>query len=48
MAHKVDFTVPERSLGNSDIEFSVYTEEGKLGTLRISKGGIDWYPKWKQ
>ena len=40
--HDVRFTLPERRLGNSDIEFVVYSDDERLGQLSISKGGIVW------
>jgi len=45
MAHKVTFTVPERELGKSDMEFKVRRDGEVLGTLKISKGNIVWVPK---
>jgi len=45
VAHKVKFTLPERNLGNADIVFSAWNDDRKIGTLRISKGAIEWYPK---
>jgi len=36
----VTFTVPERDLGNVDLKI---TAKG-VGTLLVSKGGIDWRP----
>jgi hypothetical protein len=44
MAHEVVFRVPNRSLGKEDIIFDIFDEEGKLGSLRVSKGGVDWRP----
>jgi hypothetical protein len=43
MAHSVDFTVPERPLGNADVTFWVKRDGGLLGRLEISKGKIVWY-----
>ena len=48
----VTFTLPERDLGNVDLKISV---KG-IGTLSVSKGGVDWRPhrgqprpmKWKE
>lgn len=48
MAHDVKFTVPERELGNSDIQFDVRIDGGKLGTLKVSKGALVWIPANKQ
>ncbi len=45
MKHKVEFTVPFRALGKSDIEFHVWGDDEKLGVLQISKGSLVWYPK---
>jgi hypothetical protein len=40
--HDVRFTIPERRLGNSDIEFVVYSDDERLGQLSVSKGAIVW------
>lgn len=45
MAHDVRFSVPERPLANADIEFKVYKDGERFGTLRISKGAVVWYPQ---
>ncbi len=45
MAHSVQFSIPERNLGRSDVEFKVKQGETILGTLRISKGALVWFPK---
>ncbi len=45
MAHQVNFTVPERDLGPKDISFKVMVDDELLGTLYISKGGVQWYPR---
>jgi len=44
MAHKVEFSVPERQLGKRDIVFRVSKDDALFGTLRVSKGGVDWFP----
>ena len=43
--HDVLFSVPERTLGKSDIEFKVWRDGELFGTLKISKGSLVWYPK---
>ena len=48
MPHRVVFNVPNRNLGKEDILFDVYDDEGKVGALRISKGGVDWRPAWSK
>jgi hypothetical protein len=47
--HRVEFTVPLRPVGKSDIEFTVYRDDEKFGVLRVSKGALDWIPggKWE-
>lgn len=43
MAHDVSFSVPDRPLGKADIEFKIKNDDGKLGTMRISKGSVVWF-----
>lgn len=45
----VYFSVPERPLAKADIVFIVDEDGERLGTLKISKGGLDWLParKWR-
>lgn len=45
MAHEVTFTLPEQPLGKVDAEFTIKKDGQVLGTLKISKGTIDWSPK---
>ena len=45
MAHEVTFKTPARRLGKSDVVFVVKDEDGVLGTLKVSKGAVVWYPK---
>lgn len=45
MAHEVNFTVPKRNLGKADIEFEIKQNGVMLGTLKISKGSLVWFPK---
>ncbi|UCD76677.1 MAG: hypothetical protein JSV91_07075 [Phycisphaerales bacterium] len=42
--HKVTFQVPERPLGQSDIEFLVREDGELLGRVLVSQGAIDWAP----
>lgn len=44
MAHDVIFNVPGRSLGRSDVEFQVKKDGSILGTLKVSKGSVVWFP----
>ena len=43
--HNVKFSVPERELGNADIEFYIKKNNQKFGTLKISKGALVWVPR---
>jgi hypothetical protein len=46
MAHKVTFSLPTRELGSADIVVQVKRGGNTMfGTLRVSKGGIAWFPK---
>jgi hypothetical protein len=45
MAHNVKFSIPERDLGRADVEFKVAHGNSKLGTLKVSKGAIEWVEK---
>lgn len=44
MAHEVYFNIPNRKLERSDVEFDVFNDDGKLGTLKVSKGTLVWFP----
>ena len=48
MAYKVTFSVPERELMHSNIEFKVHADGKLFGTLLISKGALVWRPSNKQ
>lgn len=43
MAHEVEFTIPSKvHLGSSDVVFRAYDEDGLIGTLMVSRGGVEW------
>lgn len=44
MAHDVRFQVPWRGLGKEDVVFRVHRDDELLGTLKVSKGAIVWWP----
>jgi hypothetical protein len=46
VAYNVTYTIPnQRELLNSDVVFDAIREDqGKVGTLKVSKGGVDWRP----
>ncbi len=42
--HRVEIVQPPKQVINSDFTFFVYSDDVKLGELRISKGTVDWRP----
>jgi hypothetical protein len=46
--HDVRFTIPERKLGRTDIEFVVHEDDLRLGLLKVSKGALVWRPANKK
>jgi hypothetical protein len=44
MANRVEFSIPKREIGNADIKVEVRQDgsKGKLGTLLISRGDLEW------
>jgi hypothetical protein len=45
MAHEVRARIDTKIVGNKDLEIIVADSHGKLGTLLISKGNVEWLPK---
>lgn len=44
MAHEISINLSTKVVANKDVEVEVKTDEGKLGTLLISKGNVEWVP----
>jgi len=44
MAHSVEIELPINQVINKDVTFIIRRHDTKVGELRISKGGVDWYP----
>ena len=42
--HKVKMTMTVPEMSKVDSEFIIYKDNKKLGTLKISKGGIEYVP----
>jgi predicted RNA-binding protein with PUA domain len=42
--HRVVVSTPPRELGNADAVYEVFADGEKFGELRISRGGVDWWP----
>jgi hypothetical protein len=45
MAHEVRVKIDTAVVAHKDFEVVVKSDEGKIGTLLISKGNIEWLPK---
>ncbi len=43
--HKLSFELPEHEIGKQDAIFHVYQDGEKFGTLKISKGALEWFPR---
>jgi curli biogenesis system outer membrane secretion channel CsgG len=44
MAHEVRAKMDTKIVNSKDLEIEVKTSSGKLGTLLISKGNVEWLP----
>ncbi len=45
-SHNIEMQQTARLVSKVDVVFVVSNdEEGKLGELHLSKGGVDWWPK---
>ena len=47
MAHEVKLRLHTKVVASKDMEIEVRESSGKLGTLLISKGNVEWRPAWK-
>lgn len=45
MAHEISAQIDTKVVFHKDLEITVKSDGGKLGTLLISKGNIEWVPK---
>ncbi len=48
MAHKVLLAASKLEVKYSDVEFVVSDDDGKIGTLKVSKGNVEWLPVGQQ
>ena len=44
--HDVKFTVPKRSLGKTDVVFTIDRDGEYFGELKISNGAVVWVPRY--
>ena len=47
MAHEVSLNINSKFVLHKDVEIEVSSGNGKLGTLLVSKGNIEWLPSPK-
>lgn len=47
MAHSVLLDINTKFVLNKDVKVEVHNDDGKIGTLLISKGNIEWLPSPK-
>jgi hypothetical protein len=45
MAHEVRVRIDTAVVAHKDFEIVVKASDGKIGTLLVSKGNIEWLPK---
>lgn len=45
MAHEVRVRIDTAVVANRDLEIIIRTGQGKLGTMLISRGNVEWLPK---
>jgi len=46
--HEIYMTMPPKIVLNKDTEFDVYSDGAMLGTLKVSRGTIEWRPANRQ
>jgi len=44
--HKIKMSIPDQILNGQDVTFSVHIDGTKRGELRVSEGGLDWWPAY--
>jgi hypothetical protein len=42
-SYSTKLSLPQVALGNSEAEFAINFDKKTIGTLRISKGSLDWF-----
>jgi len=45
MSHEVRVKIDTAVVAHKDLEIVVRSSDGKIGTLLVSKGNIEWLPK---
>jgi nitrogen fixation protein FixH len=42
--HDISFRLPARPIKNTDATFKVHSDDELLGTLKVSRGSLEWSP----
>ncbi len=42
--HHIEISLPTKPLKNVDTTIAVWSDDEKLGEMRISRGSLDWIP----
>ena len=42
--HEINMTIPPKVVLNKDTEFDVHSDGAMLGSLKVSRGTIEWRP----
>jgi hypothetical protein len=43
--HDIEISIPTKAVLNADVVFEVFSDQEKLGELRVSRGTLDWRPR---
>lgn len=43
--HNIYLNVPTHEVSKVDVTIQVYQDDEKFGTITISKGNLEWYPR---
>ena len=43
--HRITVAQPTRDVVNNDYQFDIHSDGVKLGSLGVSKGSVDWWPR---
>jgi hypothetical protein len=43
-SHRIELSLPTTDVLNTDVRINVWSDEGLLGELTVSRGSIDWRP----
>jgi len=44
--HTIKMSIPDQILKGQDVTFVIHIDGTKRGELRVSEGGLDWWPAY--